>query len=221
MDVLGVVQSVVAVAGAMAGFLLALKVHRAASAIASLPLRLLSVAFVVFSIALIMDSIAPLLSWHPHGHAARGVGAGRRPEEVSFLLVNRAYMLAQPLYMIAYTLYITSIYSSHAPVEDRLYAVPLLALVYMDYNIAALILLALAGYMVYTRGTVGLRWLTFYVLLAASHVLAVVAVLSTSSAVLALSSLLRSLAPIILLVATSASVSPPGTLARCSSCEAG
>ncbi len=195
------VQGLLAIVGALASLLLALRINGAASAISSPSLRLLAAAFVVFSLALLMDALALLLYQPPHGHVMHGVGVGKRPREVSFLLVNRASMLAQPFYMIAYTLYAVSIYYSHLPLGDRrIYSLPLVALVYIDYNIAALVLLALAGYMVYERGSTRLRWLLFYCLLATSHVLAIMALEAISTIMLSISMSLRAMAPLLLLV---------------------
>ena len=210
-----VLQSLLAIAGALAGLQLAARIHEVASVISSFSLRLLSIAFMAFSFALFVDAIAPLLYQHPHQHAARGIGIGmgRRPEEILFLMINRASMLAQPLYMIAYTLYTASIYSSHLPLEGRrLYSLPLIALVYMDYNIVALGLLGLAGYMVYTRGAARPRWLLFYVLLATSHALAIAAMAVTSTTLLTISTSLRALAPLILVLSAGVRGQPLNTL---------
>ena len=195
------VEALLAVTGALTSIVLARRINSAASAINSPSLRLLAVAFTVFSLALLMDALALLLYQHTPNYASHGISivAGKRPREVTFLIINRAAILAQPLYMIAYTLYAVSIYYSHLPIEEkRLYALPLIAAVYVDYNIVALVLLALTGYMVYERGSMHTRWLVFYFLLAASHALAILALHLTNTTLLSLSMSLRAVAPLLL-----------------------
>ena len=132
---------------------------------------------------------------------------GRRPQELLSVLVNRGTLIAIPLYTLSYAFLAASHYVSGTAVEgssrrEREYGmIPLFILIFIDYNIIDLIVLAIAAIMVLGRyGSARLPTVLFYTILAASHSLAIGLLAASSSWwIVPVSTILRGVAPAVLL----------------------
>ncbi|MCE4620435.1 MAG: hypothetical protein F7C33_05360 [Desulfurococcales archaeon] len=164
-------------------------------------LTLASIAMAVYGLTLLLEALVN--SFAP----ARLAVHGRRPQELLSVLVNRGTLVAIPLYTLSYAFLAASHYVSGTAVEgssrrEREYAmIPLFILIFIDYNIIDLIVLAIAAIMVLGRyGSARLPTVLFYAILAASHSLAIGLLIASSSWwIIPASTILRGVAPVALL----------------------
>lgn len=194
----------VSLAGSLASFYLALLLLRVGRAAGDKGLALSSAAMAVFGVALLLESIVNLAAPVCAG------GRGRRPQEILSILLNRGTLAAIPLYTVSYALMAASHYVSGVPLagsggSSRLYAsTPIMVLLFVDYNIIDLIVLAAAAALVMGRyGAARLPSVAFYAILGASH--ATAALLLTGESLwwaIPVSTMLRGMAPTLLLALT-------------------
>jgi len=174
---------------------------RVGRAIGDKGLTLASIAMAIYGLTLLIEAFVN--SFAPAHLAVHG----RRPQELLSVLVNRGTLIAIPLYTLSYAFLAASHYVSGTAVEgpsrrEREYGmIPLFILIFIDYNIIDLIVLAIAAMMVLGRyGSARLPTVLFYTILAASHSLAIgLLVTSSSWWIVPVSTILRGVAPAVLL----------------------
>ena len=174
---------------------------RVGRAIGDKGLTLASIAMAIYGLTLLIEAFVN--SFAPAHLAVHG----RRPQELLSVLVNRGTLIAIPLYTLSYAFLAASHYVSGTAVEgssrrEREYGmIPLFILIFIDYNIIDLVVLAIAAIMVLGRyGSARLPTVLFYTILAASHSLAIGLLVAGSSWwIVPVSTILRGVAPAVLL----------------------
>ena len=191
-----VVAALAGLTGGFASLYMSLVLRRAGALVSDKGLTLASAALIVYAIAVLLESIVNLLAPAHLGPSPR------RPQEILTVVVNRGTLIAIPLYTIAYSLMAISHYVTTFPTESRrrLYAIPVFILLFIDYNIVDLIVLAIAALLVLSQyGVPRQRTVAFYLTLVASHLLPLI-ILTNPNAWWAVpaSTILRGVAPLIL-----------------------
>ncbi len=205
------VASFAAIVGAVSTVYAVVRLWRLYRLLDDKSFSILALGFGAYVVALLLEAVGNLF-FHPRGLG--GSGMGRRPVEIAELIVNRGSLAALPIYNVAYTLMAVSHYvasigfeedSSVSTLRERLYAVgvPIILLVYGDLNTLSFLILLAAAYAVLARyGRAGAGAVAFYALAGASHLLPIVCVLAGGFDwwVIPVATVLRGLAPLVLLV---------------------
>ena len=188
-------------AGALSSFYISLILHRISRTIGDKGLALYSLAMAVFGLSLLIEAAVNILA---PIHITR---PGRRPQEILVLLVNRGTLIAIPLYTLSYSFmaashYVSSTDTGNLGINRVLTALlPVLVLVFVDYNLIDLIVLIIASAAVLGKyGVPRLPAVAFYIVLGISHSIAAsILFLEGKWWVIPLSTTTRSLAPLLLL----------------------
>ena len=200
--------------GALSSFYISLILHRISKPIGDKGLALYSLAMAIFGLSLLIEAAVNILT---PIHNAR---PGRRPQEILVLLVNRGTLIAIPLYTLSYSFMAASHYVSSTITENlgsnklQTALLPILVLVFVDYNLIDLIVLIIASITVLGKyGVPRLPSIIFYTVLGISHSIAAsLLFLEGQWWVIPLSTITRSLAPLLLLALLK--LSNPGEATR-------
>jgi len=199
--VLEAAAAAVGLAGAVAALLTAQRLCRVSALVGDKSICLNGYAFVAYAAGLLVETLS-LLAAAAAMHSQALAEALGRPELVTRILSGRGVLLAAPFYAISYSLAAAALYVEHVELPEQgraaAAALPLIAQLYVDYNLVLLLLLAAAMALAYERYRPPLaRFMAFYGVAAASHVVALLLPMAASPEVVYASLLLRGAAPIV------------------------
>ncbi len=194
------VSSVAALAGTASSLVIFARLRETSRVIGDESVMLAALGILVFGVALALEAVGNALL-HP---AFPQPFLGKRPAQVTALIVNRGTLLSLPLYMVSYVLMAVSQYVGSVDVRPGRHAavvLPAILLVYVDINMLSLAVLAAASYMAIVKyGRASLPSAAFYTASGASHLLPFL--LNTGYLdwwIVPTSTVLRGLAPVLLL----------------------
>ncbi len=185
--------------GAGISVYLAMKLMEASRIVDDKGLALASLGLLIFAWALFLEGLDFVLGeLHP---MPRGMGARMgwyMHPAMAFIRMRDLSILASSFYLVSYVLYFAGIFVS----SSTLLSLPIILLLYLDFNAIALIsLITGALYSYFKLGIGGKKWSAYLTVLAMSHVLSTLGVMSLNSTIFSLGYVLRSIAPLILLCA--------------------
>ena len=184
----------------------ALRLFHASRIVGDQALILEGISLLMYAVALVLEvsglvSVALGGRWWWHSGEAHALGEGVYGHTEAMRIVQ-ASLLAGYMYVASYAVHAGSLYASTRGREPgQLLAAtipPFLSILYTDYNILALLLLAAICFALVELYRATLQAIVYHLLLAASHILGIAAPALGATWLLA-PVLLRSLAPLTLL----------------------
>ncbi len=189
----------VGVVGIAASLVAALRLLNVNRLIGDRGLTLEAVSLALYAVALAVEAAslaASLVSGPPSWAPGRFHREVFMRHELSGTPLLQASLLAGYIYVVAYAVHAVSLYTSMNPEKQPL--LPVLAVIYTDYNIIALMLVAVTLYMLVAVYKASRQAVSYHSLIAASHVVGAVYAALPSTLVILASFALRGIAPILL-----------------------
>ncbi|MCE4618499.1 MAG: hypothetical protein F7C37_03565 [Desulfurococcales archaeon] len=197
-------SSAIALIGTISGIIIYTKLRLASRILGDKSLMLAGLGILVFGVALAVEGLGNLAFQPTFPETI----PGKRPVEITSLVINRGTLISLPLYMISYVLMAVSHYIGSIEIQPRrkmMAILPAIIIVYVDINILSFMVLVAASYLAIVKyGKATSPATLFYMIAGLSHILPAVYtyVGSLEWWLIPLSTILRGIAAILLLASS-------------------
>ncbi len=197
-------SSAIALIGTISGIIIYTKLRLASRILGDKSLMLAGLGILVFGVALAVEGLGNLAFQPTFPETI----PGKRPVEITSLVINRGTLISLPLYMISYVLMAVSHYIGSIEIQPQrkmMAILPAIIIVYVDINILSFMVLVAASYLAIVKyGKATSPATLFYMIAGLSHILPAVYtyVGSLEWWLIPLSTILRGIAAILLLASS-------------------
>lgn len=197
-------SSAIALIGTLSSVIIFSKLRKTSIILGDKSLMLAALGILFFGVALAVEGLGNL-AFHP---TFPETIPGKRPVEITSLVINRGTLISLPLYMISYVLMAVSHYIGSIEIQPQrkiMVILPAIIIVYVDINILSFIVLVAASYLAIIKyGKAASPATLFYMIAGISHILPAVYtyVGSLEWWLIPLSTILRGVGAILLLASS-------------------
>lgn len=197
-------SSTIALIGTLSSVIIFTKLRTTSKILGDKSLMLAALGILVFGLALAVEGLGNIAFQPTFPETI----PGKRPVEITSLVINRGTLISLPLYMISYVLMAISHYIGSIEIQPQrkmMAILPAIIIVYVDINILSFIVLITASYLAIIKyGKATSPATLFYMITGISHILPAVYtyVGSLEWWLIPLSTILRGTAAILLLTSS-------------------